>query len=85
MNRKDTTRIAIQERQRLFREGLELVLDGEPDLSVVSTAPTAVVVYLDEHRSVRPVREAKVMEMFGAQVIGIHLEPNPRGFTPSAA
>lgn len=44
-----------------------------------------VVVYLDERRPVRPVREAKVVELFGAQVIGIHRKPNRRGFTPSAA
>jgi DNA-binding NarL/FixJ family response regulator len=35
------TRIAIQDRQRLFREGLDMVLSGEPDLSVVATASTA--------------------------------------------
>jgi DNA-binding NarL/FixJ family response regulator len=35
------TRIAIQDRQRLFREGLDMVLGGEPDLSVVCTASTA--------------------------------------------
>jgi DNA-binding NarL/FixJ family response regulator len=34
-------RIAIQDRQRLFREGLDMVLDGEPDLSVVCIASTA--------------------------------------------
>ncbi len=36
-----TACIAIQDRQRLFREGLEMVLGGEPDLSVVCTASTA--------------------------------------------
>jgi DNA-binding NtrC family response regulator len=176
MNLQDAPlRIAIQERQRFFREGLELVLDRESDLSVVCTASTAVdlvmgsalqpvdlalveldapdwdlcwlvaslrerhpglavvgtvggsdprlparavragihrvfardtgvqnllqtirsrpdpsarpdrVVYLDEHRPVRPVREAKVLEMFGAQVIGIHRKSDGRGFTPSVA
>jgi DNA-binding NarL/FixJ family response regulator len=35
------TRIAIQDRQRLFREGLDMVLGGEPDLFVVCTASTA--------------------------------------------
>jgi DNA-binding NarL/FixJ family response regulator len=34
-------RIAIQDRQRLFREGLDLILGGEPDLQVVCTASTA--------------------------------------------
>jgi DNA-binding NarL/FixJ family response regulator len=34
-------RIAVQDRQRLFRDGLALMLDGEPDLTVVATAATA--------------------------------------------
>lgn len=34
-------RIAIQDRQRLYREGVALVLGGEPDLEVVATAATA--------------------------------------------
>lgn len=34
-------RIAVQDRQRLFRDGLQLVLDSEPDLTVVATAATA--------------------------------------------
>ena len=34
-------RIAIQDRQRLYREGIALVLGGEPDLQVVVTAGTA--------------------------------------------
>ena len=33
--------IAIQDRRRLFREGLELILGAEPDLSVVAPASTA--------------------------------------------
>ena len=36
-----TLRIAVQDRQRLFRDGLAMVLDGEPDLTVVATAATA--------------------------------------------
>ena len=34
-------RIAIQDRQRLYREGVALVLDGEPDVEVVAIAATA--------------------------------------------
>jgi DNA-binding NarL/FixJ family response regulator len=34
-------RIAIQDRQRLYREGVALVLASEPDLEVVATAATA--------------------------------------------
>jgi DNA-binding NarL/FixJ family response regulator len=34
-------RIAVQDRLRLFRDGLAIVLDGEPDLTVVATAATA--------------------------------------------
>ena len=34
-------RIAIQDRQRLYREGVALVLGSEPDLQVVATAATA--------------------------------------------
>jgi DNA-binding NarL/FixJ family response regulator len=34
-------RIAIQDRQRLYREGAALVLANEPDLDVVATAATA--------------------------------------------
>lgn len=34
-------RIAIQDRRRLFREGLALILTAEPDLSVVALAATA--------------------------------------------
>ena len=34
-------RIAIQDRQRLYREGVALVLANEPDLEVVTTAATA--------------------------------------------
>jgi len=42
MSFQDTvTRIAIQDRQRLFREGLALILAAEPDLSVAATASTA--------------------------------------------
>jgi DNA-binding NarL/FixJ family response regulator len=33
--------IAVQDRQRLFRDGLALVLHGEPDLDVFATAATA--------------------------------------------
>ena len=33
-------RMAIQDRRRLFREGLGLLLDGEPDIDVVATATT---------------------------------------------
>jgi two-component system response regulator DesR len=36
-----TIRIAVQDRQRLFRDGLALLLDREPDLTVVATAATA--------------------------------------------
>jgi DNA-binding NarL/FixJ family response regulator len=36
-----TLRIAIQDRQRLFRDGLAMVLDAEPDLAVVATTATA--------------------------------------------
>jgi DNA-binding NarL/FixJ family response regulator len=33
--------IAVQDRQRLFRDGLALLLESEPDLTVVATAATA--------------------------------------------
>jgi DNA-binding NarL/FixJ family response regulator len=33
-------RLAIQDRRRLFREGLSLLLDGEPDIDVVAAAAT---------------------------------------------
>jgi two-component system nitrate/nitrite response regulator NarL len=39
--RAGALRIAIQDRQRLYREGFALVLGGEPDLEVVATAATA--------------------------------------------
>ena len=39
--RAGALRIAIQDRQRLYREGVALVLAGEPDLQVVATAATA--------------------------------------------
>ena len=39
--REGAVRIAIQDRQRLYREGVALVLAGEPDLEVVATAATA--------------------------------------------
>jgi DNA-binding NarL/FixJ family response regulator len=39
--RPGSLRIAIQDRQRLYREGVALVLGGEPDLEVVATAATA--------------------------------------------
>jgi DNA-binding NarL/FixJ family response regulator len=39
--RAGALRIAIQDRQRLYREGVALVLAGEPDLDVVATAATA--------------------------------------------
>jgi len=39
--RPGAVRIAIQDRQRLYREGVALVLAGEPDLEVVATAATA--------------------------------------------
>jgi DNA-binding NarL/FixJ family response regulator len=39
--REGTVRIAIQDRQRLYREGVALVLAGEPDLEVVAIAATA--------------------------------------------
>jgi DNA-binding NarL/FixJ family response regulator len=44
LNRSDaprTLRIAIQDRQRLYREGVALILEGEPDLQVVAVAGTA--------------------------------------------
>jgi hypothetical protein len=75
-----TIRIVTQERQRLVRDELRLVLDRPgPSLE------TARVIYLDEHRSVRPARKAEVLEMFGAQVICMHRKSNPRDFTPSVA
>ena len=37
----ETRRIAVQDRQRLYREGAALVLAAEPDLEVVATAATA--------------------------------------------
>lgn len=40
--RAGTLRVAIQDRQRLYREGVALVLADEPDLEVVATAATAV-------------------------------------------
>jgi DNA-binding NarL/FixJ family response regulator len=39
--RAGALRIAIQDRQRLYREGVALVLAGEPDLEIVATAATA--------------------------------------------
>ena len=39
--RAGSVRIAIQDRQRLYREGVALVLANEPDLDVVITAATA--------------------------------------------
>jgi DNA-binding NarL/FixJ family response regulator len=39
--RAGALRIAIQDRQRLYREGVALVLAGEPDFEVVATAATA--------------------------------------------
>jgi DNA-binding NarL/FixJ family response regulator len=39
--RAGALRIAIQDRQRLYREGVALVLAGEPDIEVVATAATA--------------------------------------------
>ncbi|HVW31120.1 MAG TPA: response regulator transcription factor [Acidimicrobiia bacterium] len=39
--RAGAVRIAIQDRQRLYREGVALVLGSEPDLQVVATAATA--------------------------------------------
>jgi DNA-binding NarL/FixJ family response regulator len=39
--RAGSLRIAIQDRQRLYREGVALVLAGEPDFEVVATAATA--------------------------------------------
>jgi DNA-binding NarL/FixJ family response regulator len=39
--RAGALRIAIQDRQRLYREGVALVLANEPDLEVVTTAATA--------------------------------------------
>lgn len=42
MNRHDRVlRVAVQDRQRLFRDGLAMVLRTEADLSVVATAATA--------------------------------------------
>jgi DNA-binding NarL/FixJ family response regulator len=35
------TRVAVQARQRLFRDGLAMYLEAEPDLEVVGTAATA--------------------------------------------
>jgi len=40
-SRSGILRIAIQDRRRLFREGLALILGAEPDLSVVAPASTA--------------------------------------------
>ncbi len=40
-DRAGSTRIAIQDRQRLYREGVALVLASEPDFEVVATAATA--------------------------------------------
>jgi DNA-binding NarL/FixJ family response regulator len=39
--RDGAVRIAIQDRQRLYREGVALVLGAEPDLEVVAVAATA--------------------------------------------
>ena len=39
--RAGSLRIAIQDRQRLYREGVALVLGGEPDFKVVAIAATA--------------------------------------------
>lgn len=39
--RAGSLRIAIQDRQRLYREGVALVLAGEPDLEIVATAASA--------------------------------------------
>jgi DNA-binding NarL/FixJ family response regulator len=39
-------RIAIQDRQRLYREGAALILEGEPDLCVVAVAGTAAELVL---------------------------------------
>ena len=39
--RAGSLRIAIQDRQRLYREGVALVLASEPDFEVVATAATA--------------------------------------------
>ncbi|HEV3363555.1 MAG TPA: response regulator transcription factor [Acidimicrobiia bacterium] len=39
--RAGSLRIAIQDRQRLYREGVALVLANEPDFEVVTTASTA--------------------------------------------
>ena len=34
-------KVAVQERQRFFREGLEMVLAGEPDIEVVGAVASA--------------------------------------------
>jgi DNA-binding NarL/FixJ family response regulator len=50
--RAGALRIAIQDRQRLYREGIALVLGGEPDFEVVVTAGTAaelVLLTTEEH------------------------------------
>ena len=46
-----TMRVGIQERQRLFREGLAILLEGEPDITVVGTAhdPTQLVALCADH------------------------------------
>jgi DNA-binding NarL/FixJ family response regulator len=41
VNPYPTLRVAVQDRQRLFRDGLAMVLGNEPDLEVVATATTA--------------------------------------------
>jgi DNA-binding NarL/FixJ family response regulator len=45
-------RVALQESQRLFRDGLEMFLAAEPDIEVVAAAadPTALLAICERHR-----------------------------------
>src|SRR5258706_9952026 len=57
-------RIVVQERQRLFREGIAMILGAEPDMDVVATAADAreLVKGCEEHRPDAVILEVDVTE-----------------------
>jgi DNA-binding NarL/FixJ family response regulator len=74
-----TTRIAIQDRQRLFRDGLTVLLAGELDFSVEVTAATAAefVVAVTKHRIDLVVLELDAPEWDACRLVAGLRKANP--------
>jgi DNA-binding NarL/FixJ family response regulator len=64
-------RVVVQERHRLFREGVALILGAEPDMEVVATAADAreLVAACEEHRPDAVILEVDAIEWDVARLI----------------